>query len=168
MPNIDPPPFFAMLLNSSGKINRYQIAIHLPPGINMTEAGVYPVAGRREDALVIRVPHLITPETEHSAHYHWGVCRNFRPGDEALTEGIRKATSHTFDEDKAMLEIQDAALRAEGMPDLPRAAIKVDVAPMRARKLLADFARAEGEDPRAVLAPAALARDDVVSWPPAA
>ena len=166
MPNIDPPPFFAMLLNHTGKINRFQIAIHLPPGVNMTEAGVYKSDGRREDAFVIRVPHLITPETEHSAHYHWGVCRNFRHDDSELTEGIRKGTSHTFDEDKAMLEIQDAALRAEGMPDLPRAAIKVDVAPMRARKLLADFCRAETEDPRAVLRPAPLAYDDRVSWPP--
>ena len=166
MPNIIPPPFFAMMLNASGRINRWQVAIHMPPGINMTEAGFHAVGTDRAKALMIRPLHLLTPETEHSTHYFWGTCRNFNHDDPVLTERIREGTAHTFDQDKTLLEIQDRALRARGMPPIPQAALKVDVAPAQGRRLLAALVEREKADPRAVAPPITIAVDDRTTMPP--
>ncbi len=166
MPDIDPPPLFAMLLGGKGRINRWQVAIYLAPGINMTEAGFYPVGGDRKAAFVHRPMHLITPETEHTSHYFWGVARNFRLGDAAISEGMQKSVNHTFDEDREMLELQDLQLQNEGMPQIPQMAVNVDIAPVQGRRLLAALIRREEEDPRAVHPPAPLASDDGVTMPP--
>ena len=86
MPNIEPPPLFAQMLNHWGRINRWQIAIYMPPGIHMTEAGVHPIETPREEAFMFRALHLLTPETENSTHYFWGVCRNRRLDDLQFAE----------------------------------------------------------------------------------
>lgn len=167
MPDIDPPPFFAMLLDRKGKINRWQVAIYMAPGINMTEAGFYAVDSDRSAAFVHRPMHLITPETEHTSHYFWGVARNFRLNDPELTAAMEKSVAHTFSEDQALLELQDKALQAEGMPRVPQMAVNVDVAPVQGRRLLDAMIKREEDDPRAVLAPARLAEDGAVTMPPA-
>ena len=94
MPNIDPPPLFAQMLNHRGKINRWQIAIYMPPGMHMTEAGVHPVETSRDKAFMFRALHLLTPETDSSTHYFWGVCRNGRLDDQAVTEAVRSDQAH--------------------------------------------------------------------------
>lgn len=167
MPNIDPPPFFALMLNHTGKINRWQIAVYMPPGMNMTDVGAHPVGTDRETAAIFRVLHLLTPETEHSTHYFWGVCRNFRLDDVPLGEGLEKAIIHTFDEDKRILEVQDRCLQQEGMPAIPQAAVKVDIAPVQGRRLLNEVIKREQDDPKAVIHPLLLADDARVAQPPA-
>ncbi len=88
-------------------------------------------------ASVLHVPHLLTPQTETTTHYFWAVLRNFRLQEEALTESIRAATGATFSEDKAVLEQQQRQLDALGSK-MPRVAIRLDAAPMQARRLLED------------------------------
>ena len=167
MPNIDPPPFFSMLLGRDGKINRWQVAIYTPPGINMTEAGFYPVGTARSNAFVHRPMHLITPETENTSHYFWGVARNFRLNDPEVTANMQKSVAHTFSEDKALLELQHASLQAEGMPQIPQMAVNVDVAPVQGRRLLSAMIKREQDDPVAVHRSSPLAQDDGVTMPPA-
>ena len=166
MPNIDPPPFFQALQGHSGKINRWQIAIYMAPGINMTEAAFHSVGTDREtQAFITRPLHLITPETEHTAHYFWGLPRNFRLDDEELSKKIYAGVVQTFNEDCVLLELQDAALQAEGMPQIPQTAVKTDIAPVQGRRLLSDMIQREMDDPRFVLPPAPLANDATVTMP---
>ena len=166
MPDIEPPPFFALAQGHDGRINRWQIAIYMPPGINMTEVGFHPVGSdRAEDHLMMRPIHLITPETDHSAHYIWGVARNFRLDDDALTDGMYKATTQTFCEDRELLEIQDRRLQAENMPALPQLPVKVDKAPVLGRRLLEAMIQREADDPRYCAVPAILADDHEVTQP---
>ncbi len=168
MPDIEPPPFFAHVLKHWGKIDRWQIAIYMPPGMHMTEAGVYPVGTPREKAYLIRALHLLTPETEHSTHYFWGNCRNFRLDEPEVTESIRKGIQHTFDEDKFIVELQAARLREEGDPAVPMATIKVDAAPIQGRRLLASLLEKEQQDPTFIAPPLLMADDSVVNYPPVA
>lgn len=172
MPNIDPPPFFAMLLNHPGKINRWQVAIYMAPGINMTEAGFHAVGTDRAQAFVHRPMHLITPETENSSHYFWGVARNFRLNDPDLTEKMQASVAHTFSEDKELLELQHASLTAAARetgetPQIPQMAVNVDIAPVQGRRLLNAMIKREQDDPRAVHPPSQLAQDGGVTMPPA-
>lgn len=167
MPDIEPPPMFAAVLGSKGNIHRWQVAIYMAPGINMTEAGFYPVGTPREKAFVHRPLHLITPETEHTSHYFWSVPRNFRLGEPEITAAMQKSVHHTFNEDMALVEMQDKRLQEEGMPQVPQMAVSIDIAPVQGRRLLNAMIKREEDDPRAVHPPAMLAQDDHITMPPA-
>ena len=158
MPNIDPPPFFAMILDHKGRIDRWQTAINLAPGINMTDVGVYPVGTPRKDAFVGHVLHLLTPETDHSTHYFWSMTRNYRLDNAPLTQAIRDAVNLTFDEDREVLEVQQAQIARLGGA-IPRVALRLDEAPLRARRLLAALVEREQADPDYVMEPLPLIDD---------
>ncbi len=136
MPRIEPPPFFQLFLNTQKLIDRWQTAIFMPPGINMTEAGAYVSGTPRAAAFINRIMHLLTPETERSSHYFWSGVRNYRLEDSNLTLSIASALSSTFDEDKTMLEIQQRVLDRDPSLRMPQFATKLDEAPLRARRML--------------------------------
>ena len=158
MPGIEPPPFFAMVLDHAGRINRWQTAISLAPSICMTDFGVYPVGTSPDRAYRSHVLHLLTPETERTTHYFWSVARNRRLDDEALTQSICKAIAQTFDEDAVVLGIQQKQIDLHGGL-VPRVALKVDEAPGRARRVLDALVRREAEDPSFVYRPAPMIED---------
>jgi len=160
MPDIDPPPFFAAILQHEGRIDRWQTAIHLVPSLNMTDAGACPAGTDRARAYVQHVLHLLTPETAGSTHYFWSNMRNFRLDDAGLTDRIRDAVAATFDEDKAIIELQQRRLGALNITP-PKVAIRLDEAPMRARRLLEQCLQREAQDPRAVPPPAPILVQDV-------
>ena len=102
------------------------------------------------------VLHLLTPETAHSTHYFWSHNRNYRRDDGALTTLIREGVSRTFDQDRAVLELQDKAIRECGGPAVPRITLTIDGAPVRGRRLLAALVEAEERDGQAVAPPIPL------------
>jgi len=155
MHNIAPPPFFAMILQSDGPIHRWQTAVNLLPGINMTDAAVYPVNKTPAQAHINHVLHLLTPETATSTHYFWSLVRNYRTQDPALTATIQAALRATFDEDKAVVEEQQRHIASRGGV-VPGVAIRLDEAAMRARRLLDLAIRQEQDQPGHCITPAAL------------
>ncbi|MBP7336531.1 aromatic ring-hydroxylating dioxygenase subunit alpha [Niveispirillum sp.] len=145
MPDITPPPFFKLLAGGGDdRIDRWQTAIWTAPAVNMTDVGVRPVGAGLDKTLVSRVLHLLTPETERSTHYFWAHNRNFRLDDAELTDRIIAAHQRTFDEDKDIVERQQKELDDSGL-SVPKFALRVDDAPLRARRLLATLIRQEGE-----------------------
>jgi vanillate O-demethylase monooxygenase subunit len=159
MHNIVPPPYFARIMASEDRIDRWQSAIYMPPGIHMTEAGVHKVGTDRSKAYVGRVLHLLTPETKTSSHYFWAMNRNYRLEDAELTEFIRVAVQHTLDEDQNVLELQMRAVLKERPTHFPPLAIRADSAPIRARRLLRKLVKGEIENNTAVAAPMPLAHE---------
>ena len=134
MPNILPPSMFAMMMEDSGRIDRWQTAIWTAPGLNITDVGARPVDGRTEQAFIARVLHLLTPESRSSTHYFWAHCRKFRLREPQLTALITEAHRRTFD-DKQILELQQRSLEETGAT-VPKIALRVDEAPLRARRIL--------------------------------
>lgn len=155
MPNIEAPPFFELVIGRPCRINRWQSAIHLVPSINLTVVGVHPVEEDRAEARIGHVLHLLTPESPTSTHYFWAFVRNYRLDNQELTEGIRKASSATFDEDKIVLELQQKQMQVLNVA-VPQVAIKLDEAPIRARRLLDQRLAQEAKNPQHVLAPPTL------------
>lgn len=158
MPNIDAPPFFAMVLDYEGKINRWQTAISSAPSICMTDFGVYPVGESPGGAYRSHVCHLLTPETENTTHYFWSVARNKRLNEDRLTRDICKGISDTFDEDAVVLEMQQRMVNLYGK-DVPYVAMKVDEAPIRARRMLAELVAKEMTDPTFIHKPQLIIED---------
>jgi len=158
MSNIEAPPFFAMILGHQGAIDRWQTAINFVSGLNITVATVCPVGVGRDQASISYVMHLLTPETENSTHYFWANVRNYRLEDTELTETIRQAVLATFDEDKTVLEEQQRQIETRNAV-VPRVAIRLDEAPLRARRLLDGHVKAEAANSEHVVRPVPLVRD---------
>jgi vanillate O-demethylase monooxygenase subunit len=80
------------------------------------------------------VVDFITPETETSIWYFWGMARNFNPKDKALTASIREGQGTIFSEDLEMLEAQQRNLLAQ--PSRPLLNLNIDAGGVQSRRVL--------------------------------
>ena len=144
MEGIDPPPFWKMALRAAGlpddgPCDRWQICRFNPPSHVMIEVGVAPVgkggyhAGPADKASSW-VVDFITPETDGSIWYFWGMARNFKPGDAALTAQIKEGQGRIFAEDQQMLEQQQRNLSAN--PNRRLLMLNIDGGGVQARKII--------------------------------
>ncbi len=118
MTGIQAPPFWQMDMSANGldpqaQVNRWQICRFIPPTHIMIDVGVALAGQGGFDAAPERkaysvVVDFITPETETSHWYQWGMARQFKPHDAALTDKIRADQGGIFNEDMEMLQLQQA------------------------------------------------------------
>ena len=144
MHNIMAPPFWQMALRGNNladdvSVDRWQICRFTPPSHVMIEVGVahagkggYDAAPEHKVASV--VVDFISPETETSIWYFWGMARRFNPGDSALTDSIREGQRKIFSEDLQMLESQQRNLLAH--PDRVLLKLNIDAGGVQSRKVL--------------------------------
>ena len=144
MENISAPPFWRMALRGNNladdvPVDRWQICRFTPPSNVMIEVGVahagkggYDAAPEHKAYSV--VVDFITPETETSIHYFWGMARKFNPKDKALTASIREGQGKIFSEDLAMLELQQKNLLVH--PQRKLLMLNIDAGGVQSRKIL--------------------------------
>ncbi|MGU7769969.1 aromatic ring-hydroxylating dioxygenase subunit alpha [Burkholderia sp. MR1-5-21] len=144
MEGIVPPPFWAAALRGNGladdvRCDRWQICHFTPPSHVMIEVGVAH-AGKGgyhadpRDKVSSIVVDFITPETETSIWYFWGMARSFAVDDAALTETIRTGQGRIFAEDLDMLEAQQRNLLT--WPDRPLLKLNIDAGGVQSRHVL--------------------------------
>ncbi len=142
MLNCEPPPFYVKAAGFTGRIDRWHTTIFTPPAFNIIENGSMPAGSDKEEARrkgltrERRVINLITPETEKSSHYFWAIARCYDLDDADLTEYIRVEVARTFDEDKIILEAQQARLRGAHL-DLFPVTLRADAGAVQARRIMA-------------------------------
>ena len=151
MQNIIAPPFWQVALRSNGlpddqPVDRWQICRFSPPSHVMIEVGVA-LAGKGgyeaepADKAGSIVVDFLTPETEHSMWYFWGMARRFRPQDKALTQTIRDGQGKIFSEDLQMLESQQRNLLAH--PERKLLMLNIDLGGVQSRKVIARLIASE-------------------------
>lgn len=153
MEGIIPPPFWADALEANGlprdaRCDRWQVCRFAPPGQVMIDVGVAlsghggpdAPADKRARGIVV---DLITPETETTCHYFWGMARNFSVEDAELTTTMREAQGKIFAEDMDVLEAQQQSLLRN--PDRRLIALNIDAGGVYARRILGRMIAAEGE-----------------------
>ncbi|WP_018150952.1 aromatic ring-hydroxylating oxygenase subunit alpha [Leeia oryzae] len=151
MHNIAPPPFWANALrlnelDPTALCDRWQICRFTPPSHVMIEVGVA-YAGRggyeADDAIKASsvVVDFITPETDSSIWYFWGMARKFKVNDAALTATIREGQGRIFAEDQEMLESQQRNLLAN--PERKLLKLNIDSGGVQARKVIDRLIAAE-------------------------
>jgi vanillate monooxygenase len=144
MDAVSAPPFWQMALRGAGlpedaPVDRWQICRFTLPSHVMIEVGVA-LQGRggyeADDALKASaiVVDFITPETETSHHYFWGMARRFATEDEMLTDTIREGQGRIFAEDLDMLEQQQANLTR--YPDRRLLKLNIDAGGVRSRMMI--------------------------------
>jgi vanillate O-demethylase monooxygenase subunit len=144
MNDIKAPPFWKMALRGHNlpddqPVDRWQICRFTPPSHVMIEVGVA-LAGQggyhadpkvKASSIVV---DFITPETETSIWYFWGMARNFNPKDKALTASIREGQGKIFSEDLEILERQQQSLLAH--PERKLLMLNIDAGGVQSRRVL--------------------------------
>lgn len=144
MLNIMAPPFWRMALRGNHladdvPVDRWQICRFTPPSHVLIDVGVAHAGqgGHGADPRVRAgsiVVDFITPETDTSIWYFWGMARNFSPTDKALTASIRDGQAKIFSEDLEMLERQQKNLLAH--PDRALLKLNIDSGGVQSRRVL--------------------------------
>ncbi|KTT09676.1 aromatic ring-hydroxylating oxygenase subunit alpha [Pseudomonas rhizoryzae] len=151
MENIPAPPFWRMALRGNGladdvPVDRWQICRFTPPSHVMIEVGVAhaghggyhaPAAVKAASVVV----DFITPETETSIWYFWGMARNFKPQDAELTASIREGQGKIFSEDLEMLERQQQNLLR--YPERGLLKLNIDAGGVQSRQIIDRLLAAE-------------------------
>lgn len=144
MENITAPPFWKMALRGNKladdvPVDRWQICHFTPPSHVMIEVGVAHAghggyhAPDNVKAYSV-VVDFITPETETSIWYFWGMARKFQPQDVALTASIREGQGKIFSEDLQMLELQQKNLLAHPTRELLK--LNIDAGGVQSRRVI--------------------------------
>ena len=151
MENIEAPPFWKMALRGNGladdvAVDRWQICRFTPPASVMIEVGVAHAGhggynASAEHKVYSVVVDFMTPETDTSIHYFWGMARKFKPEDQALTDSIREGQGKIFSEDLQMLELQQRNLLDH--PERALLMLNIDAGGVQSRKILDRMMAAE-------------------------
>ena len=144
MEGIQAPPFWQMAMSANGldpqaKVDRWQICRFSPPSHVMIDVGVA-LAGKggfdaaSEHKAYSVVVDFITPETETSHWYHWGMARNFKADDAALTDSIRQGQGKIFGEDMEMLQLQQENITRH--PERKLLMLGIDAGGVQSRRII--------------------------------
>lgn len=147
MPNVDAPPFWRTFLGKTGAVDRWQVCQFIPPSSVIIDVGVAPVeAGstveHHDGGVRGFVIDALTPETETSTHYFWGMARNFAVDDPGVGTRLRRQQGMVFQEDVEVLEAQQQAIEANR--DMKLNAFGIDAGGVRARRIIEEMAKAAG------------------------
>jgi vanillate O-demethylase monooxygenase subunit len=161
MENVMPPPFWRLALRGNHladdvPVDRWQICRFTPPSHVMIDVGVAHAgkggfAADPQFKVSSVVVDFITPETDTSIWYFWGMARNFNPKDKALTASIREGQGKIFSEDLEMLESQQRNLLAR--PERKLLNLNIDAGGVQSRRVLERIiAEERGQSPVAAAA----------------
>jgi vanillate O-demethylase monooxygenase subunit len=144
MENIMAPPFWQAALRGNGladdvPVDRWQICRFNAPSHVMIEVGVahagkggyHAPAEYKASSIVV---DFITPETETSHWYFWGMARNFKPQDAELTNTIREGQGKIFGEDREMLELQQQNILRH--PERKLLMLNIDAGGVQSRRII--------------------------------
>ncbi len=149
------PPLYQAAGNFAGKVDRWQIAEHIPPCFSVNFAGCADAgtgapqgkrSGNRIDLMALSAP---TPETDRTTHYFFAFVRAFGLDDPAMEKVFAVDMVKVFREDVAVLEAQQRMMDMN--PGAPQVNIAVDAAPLAARRMLEEMMAAERRGPAADL-----------------
>jgi len=151
MDKVMAPPFWRANLRGNHlpddqPVDRWQVCHFVPPSHVMIEVGVAlqghgGQAAPEEFKASSIVVDFITPETDSSIHYFWGMARRFKPGDPSLTDRIREGQGRIFAEDQEMLERQQANL--ERWPQRRLLMLNIDSGGVQSRRVIERLLAAE-------------------------
>jgi phenylpropionate dioxygenase-like ring-hydroxylating dioxygenase large terminal subunit len=122
MLNCLPPSTYAKAVGFKGRVDRWQEFEFIAPGTMVQFTGALDAGtgaydqGKREGGFALRIFHQSTPETDRSCFYFWSAANGYRRDDPRATEDLFNEIATTFDEDKLILEVQQARLEYSSAP----------------------------------------------------
>ena len=140
----DPPPAFRSTLDQPGKADIWTGVEWQAPAVMALGVAVKPAGVPRTPEDEGYTLHNMVPESATSTHYFYCSTRRFRTDDEGFSTFLRGALRQAFvDEDKPMLEAQQARIGTANFWSLEPVLLKIDAASTRARRVLDQMIDAE-------------------------
>lgn len=154
MDNIMPPPFWKMALRGNHladdvPVDRWQRCHFFAPSnvhieVGVAHAGYNGYHAPKDKKVSAIVVDFITPETETSHWYFWGMARHFQPENAELTEQIREGQGKIFTEDLEMLERQQKNLLKH--PQRQLLMLNIDAGGVQSRRVIERLIAKEQHD----------------------
>lgn len=177
MNNVTAPPFWKMALRGNYladdvPVDRWQRChffapsnVHIEVGVAHAGHGGYDAAPEKKVSAI--VVDFISPETETSHWYFWGMARNFQADNDELTEQIREGQGKIFTEDLEMLEQQQQNILRN--PERQLLMLNIDAGGVQARKIIERIRAEENTQlnrlPTASYNPSTLAQSSTEKFP---
>jgi phenylpropionate dioxygenase-like ring-hydroxylating dioxygenase large terminal subunit len=146
-----PPPTYCKTgaMTPDDRIDRWQVIDFAAPCFvtiyaGGAQTGTGAPEGNRVGGLGTWVMNAMTPETMSSTHYYWAIGRDFRADNPGLTEILHRELAAAFDQDKHILELQQAAIDRFSNP--PSIDILADAGGIQARRIVRQRIKAEREN----------------------
>jgi vanillate O-demethylase monooxygenase subunit len=141
--NTPQPPQSRRFASFTGNVDRWYRYDFLVPGILVLKVAMEPAGESMPGRQTLRQfsCQAVTPETEVSSHYFFMITRDFRKEDPALTEHIFDGILVGFEEDRRMIEAQQARLLQT--PSHEPIAIAADAGLIQFRRVMARLMEAE-------------------------
>ncbi len=109
-----------------------------PPSLVRNSVSLTPVGRPIEEGIQRTGTHLMTPETDTTAHYFFCHTRNFQLDDPVVDERVRKwQKSGLTDQDGAMIEACQERMGTSDIESLKPVLFSIDSAAVRVRRALA-------------------------------
>ena len=153
MNNIYAPPHWQTALRANGlpdkeRVDRWQISRFTLPSHIMIDVGVALEGngGYEADAKYkasSTVVNFITPETETTHWYFWGMARNYKIDDPDWTQAVKEDQARIFTQDIAVLEAQQRNIQTHPKRDLLM--LGIDAGGVQARRMIDRLVEAEQE-----------------------
>lgn len=120
MPDCPPPPTYRKCVDLPERVDRWQEFEYVAPSSVLQWNGAVGVGtgardpSNREGGFSLRLLHCVTPETETTCHYFWSAAHGHLADDAQATELLRKEIEIALEEDKRIVEQQQARVRETG------------------------------------------------------
>ena len=112
------------------------------PATMYLHIGATPAGHARAEGVLVDQVHILTPETEDTAHYFWATTSPFPLEDPDAMAGIQALFQQAFDiEDKPMIEAAYANIEGGDFWDQKPVFLGIDAGGTRARRLLETMRR---------------------------
>jgi phenylpropionate dioxygenase-like ring-hydroxylating dioxygenase large terminal subunit len=151
-----PPATYIKAVDFKGNVDRWQEFDYRAPASIVQWTGAKDVGtgayeGNQDGGFSLRIFHGLTPETETSSFYFWSAANGYRQNEPEATEHLFREVSTAFNEDRAVIEEQQARLSETGEVGLIN--IRNDAARVHMRRIVQRMLEAEqasgGEPERA-------------------
>ena len=139
-------PFYQWAGKFKGNVDRWITCDTQMPCFSVNDAGCVDAGtdmrpGHRDRGVEMRVLNAPTPETERTTHYFYAHARHFGLDDEEIENAYRTQFTGVFQEDKAVLEAQQAMIDRD--PAAHVIDINADAPGLQCRRLLRELIAAE-------------------------
>jgi phenylpropionate dioxygenase-like ring-hydroxylating dioxygenase large terminal subunit len=132
--NVSASPLHKAVSGLTGMVDRsWETEFVLPACVNLVIRAR--PAGTQDPRPHHLVLNALTPETESTTHYFWALPRCIRINDANASKALWDMNQTAFDEDAAVIEIQQRMIDSDGTPLL--AALDGDKAAAAARRIIA-------------------------------
>jgi vanillate O-demethylase monooxygenase subunit len=135
--NCNPPPAFYSMVMPPGRADIWTQVVWRAPALMILTTGATQAGTVRSPMNEATTLHNITPATGTSSHYFFCSCRQFKTDDSDFNSMLCELITAAFrDEDKPMLEKQQANMGTADLWVLKPMLLSIDAAAARARRIL--------------------------------